>query len=127
VQQLPKRNRLQHPAPKPPRPLPLPSILQTPYQPVRLANVPPKLESPESRVDGHADAQLLGRVHAEGETREGSTHGRRVGRGQGRGCAGVALPEGLDLWVEEVGAEAGEEAEEDAVEEEDAREREGEP
>lgn len=128
MQQLPKRQRLQHPAAEPPGPLAPPAVAaHAPDEALALAGVPAELERAEHHVDGDGDAQLLRRVDAEGEPGERGAHGGRVGRRQRGGGARVAPPEGLDLRVQEVRAQPRQEAEEDAVEEQDGREREREP
>lgn len=111
MHQLSKRQGLQHPAPKPPRPVPLAPVLDPPDQSITLADIPPELERPEHGVYGNRDTQLLRGVYTQGETRQRSTDGRGVGRCERGGCSGVALSEGLDLGVEEVAAEPGQEAE----------------
>ena len=62
---------------------------------------------------------MLGWVDAEHQTGEGGADCRRIGRGEGGGGARVAVAEGRGARVEEVGPQAGEEAEEEAVQEED--------
>lgn len=128
MEQLAERKGLQHPATKPPRPLPLdlaPSLIPPDQAPV-LGHVPAKLERAEDGEERDRHAEVLGGVYPEHQTRERRTDRGRVGRRKGGGGAGVAVAEGLGAGVEEVGPQASEEAEEEAVEEEDAGEGEGE-
>lgn len=111
MEQLPHRQRLQQPTPKPPRPIPLPPILRTPDQPIGLAHIVAKLEGSEDGVDGDGHAHLLRRVDAQRETREGCAEGGGIGRGEGCRGSGVAQAEGLDLGVEEMHSQTSEEAE----------------
>lgn len=127
VEQLPKRKRLQHPAPEPPRPLPHPltARLEPPDEPAVFRHVPGELQRAEDGHQGDGHAELLGGEDAEHEARKGGADGWGVGGGEGGGGARVAQAEGARGGVEEVCPEAGEEAEEEAVEKEDCGQGEG--
>lgn len=131
VPQLAEGKRLEEPAAPPPGSLALDAaavlpLLPPPDKAFALAEVPAILEGAEQGEDGDGDAELLGRVDAQGQAGERGADGGGQGRRQGGGGAGVAEAEGPGGVVEEVQSEAGEEAEEDAVEKEDGREGEGE-
>lgn len=102
VEKLSKRQRLQHPATEPPRPVPLAAVPGAPDEALCLGKVPPVLESAEQRVDGDGDTQLLRWVDAQGQTGERGAHGRGVGRCECRRRPGVSYPERLDLRVEKM-------------------------
>lgn len=123
MEELSKRQRLQHPATEPPRPVPLTAVPGAPDEALCLAEVPPVFERAEQRVDGDGDTQLLRRVDAQGQPGERGAHGRGVGRCERRRCPGISYPERLDLRVEKVQPQACEEAEQPPVQQEDGRQR----
>lgn len=127
MEQLSKRKRLQHPATKPPRPLSILAILDAPNHALLLTDIPPKLESAEHGIDADTDSHLRRRIGAEGQTRKRGSNGRRKWRCQRCRRPWVAQPEGLCLRIQEMDTQSGEEAEQNAVEEQDCRQREGQP
>jgi hypothetical protein len=66
MKELTESEWLQHPASKPPRPLPLNAILSAPDETVRLAKVVGKLQGPENGVESDGDTHLLCWVDAQG-------------------------------------------------------------
>ena len=131
LQQLPHRERLQHPTPPPRRPgtlhqFPSRPLFPPPQRTAILNSVVSELQRPEPRIDGNRHAELLSGVDTQRQTGEGGTDGGGVGGCQGRRGARVPEPEGEGGGVEEMAAQAGEEAEEYAVKEEYCREGEGE-
>lgn len=126
MQQLAKRQRLKHPASKPPRPLALLAPPDAPDEALALADVPPKLERAEHGVDGDGDAQLLRGIHAQRNAGERGANGRRIRRRERRRSARVPSAKRLNLRVQEVSPQPREEAEEKAVQEQYGREGDGE-
>lgn len=126
VQQLAKRQRLKHPASKPPRPLALLAPPDAPDEALALADVPAKLERAEHGVDGDGDAQLLRGIHAQRNAGERGANGRRIRRRERRRSARVPSAKRLNLRIQEVSPQPREEAEEKAVQEQYGREGDGE-
>lgn len=127
AEELPKRQRLQHPATKPPGSLPLATVLNTPYQTIRLAVVPAELECAEKSVDGHGNAKLFRWVDTKRQASQGGANRGGVWGCESRGCPGVAPSKRLDLGIEKMYPQASEEAEEPPIEQEDRGERERQP
>lgn len=127
MEQLSKRKRLQHPATKPPGPLSFLAIPDAPNHALLLTDIPTKLESAEHGIDADTDSHLRRRIGAESQTRKRGSNGRRKWRCQRRRRPWVAQPEGFCLRIQEMGTQPGEEAEQNSVEEQDCRQREGQP
>ena len=70
VKKLSESKRLQHPATKPPRSLPLEAILLAPDKTIGLTEVPTKLQSTEDGVNGNGHSHLLGWVDTQSKTSE---------------------------------------------------------
>ncbi len=111
MQQLPRRNRHQHPTPPPPWP---------PFEPALiLKGIVGKLCRSCRDVYSYSDAELIARIYTQCEACETRADGRRKTRSQGLGNSGVALSEPDGILTEEIETKAGEETMEDSVEEED--------
>lgn len=127
MEQLSKSKWLQHPATEPPRPLAILPILDAPYHAFLLTDVPAKLQSAEHGIDTDADTHLGRWISAESQTRKRGSNGRRKWRRQRCRRSWVAQPERLSLRIQEMGAEPSQEAEKNTIEEQDCRQREGQP
>lgn len=129
MQQLPKRKGLQHPTPPPRRPRPLlirPSphpLLPPPHHPILLGTIPPKLQRPKHGINRHRHPQLLTRIHAQRQPRQRRPHGRRIRRRQRGRRARVPHAERRRRRVEQVHAQARQEAKQQAVQQQDGAER----
>lgn len=124
VQQLAKREGLQHPAPKPPRPLPqLTILLPSPREACILDIVPSKLEGSEGRVYGDSDAELLRGVDAESKTRQRGANCRSVHGGDKAGHRRISLPPRLRGRVEDHDPEPRKKAEQNPVQQQDRAKR----
>lgn len=127
MEQLSKRKRLQHPATKPPRPLSILAIPDAPDHALLLTHIPAKLQRAEHGINADADTHLGRRIGTESQARERGSNGRRKWRCQRCRRSWVAQPEGLCLRIQQMGSQSGEEAEQNTVEKQDCRQREGQP
>ena len=118
MQQLSKCQRHQHPAPKPRR--------HPAQPPIRFQGVVRKLGGSRRDVDGGRQAKLFARIQAQAEAGQACRHRGREPREEQVGDARVAPSEGHGVARLQGLAQAGEEAVERAVEEEDGGEGEGE-
>lgn len=133
MQQLPKRKRLQHPAPPPRRPRPHlirppPNpLLPPPHHAILLGTIPPKLQRPKHGINRHRHPELLTRIHPERQPRQRRPHSRRIRRRQRSRRARVPHAKRRRRRVQQVHAQARQEPKQQAVQQQDRTQRQRQP